>query len=81
MIEVLSPGTARHDRIVKRPRYQRLGVELWIVDLDSRLAERWTPDADRPEIVTDTLVWHPVDAAHALEIRLGELFAEAMGEQ
>lgn len=81
MIEVLSPGTARHDRIVKRPRYQRQGVELWIVDLDSRLVERWTPDADRPEIVTDTLVWHPVDAAHALEIRLGELFAGAMGEQ
>jgi Uma2 family endonuclease len=35
VIEVLSPGTARYDRQLKRRRYQRAGVpEFWIVDLD-----------------------------------------------
>ena len=44
VIEVLSPGTARYDRLVKRRRYQRAPVpEYWIVDLDARLVERWKP--------------------------------------
>src|SRR4029077_16940085 len=31
--EVLSPGTASHDKIVKCPVYERAGVrELWLVD-------------------------------------------------
>jgi Uma2 family endonuclease len=31
--EVLSPGTARHDRIVKLPVYERAGVrEVWLID-------------------------------------------------
>jgi Uma2 family endonuclease len=31
--EVLSPGTARHDRIVKLPVYERAGVrEVWLVN-------------------------------------------------
>jgi Uma2 family endonuclease len=31
--EVLSPGTARHDRLVKLPVYERAGVrEVWLVD-------------------------------------------------
>ncbi len=52
VIEVLSPGTARYDRLVKRRRYQRAPVpEYWIVDLDARLVERWKPDDTRPEIL------------------------------
>ncbi|MGA2382737.1 MAG: Uma2 family endonuclease [Bryobacteraceae bacterium] len=39
-VEVLSPSTARADRIVKRRRLQRAKVpEYWIVDLDARLIE------------------------------------------
>jgi len=30
-VEVLSPGTARYDRVVKRGRYQRVNIEYWIV--------------------------------------------------
>jgi len=31
--EVLSPGTARHDKIVKVPVYERAGVrEVWLID-------------------------------------------------
>jgi Uma2 family endonuclease len=80
IVEVLSPSTARFDRILKRQRYQRQGVELWIVDLDARLVERWMPDDSRPEILTDTVVWHPSGAAQPLVIALAELFAEALGE-
>ncbi len=80
VVEVLSPSTARHDRIVKRARYQRQGVEMWIVDLDSRLVERWMPDSERPEIVTDRLAWQPSGAPAPLEINLNDLFEEALGE-
>lgn len=34
-VEVLSPSTARFDRVVKRARYARAGIEYWIVDLDA----------------------------------------------
>ena len=81
VVEVLSPSTARYDRVVKRARYQRYGVEYWIVDLDARLVERWTPDAQRPEIITGMLPWQPVEAATALRIDLDALFAEALGER
>ena len=56
-IEVLSPSTARFDRVTKRARYQREGIEYWVVDLDSRLVERWLPGEERPEMVTERLQW------------------------
>lgn len=62
-IEVLSPRTARDDRLRKRPRYQRAGIECWLVDLDSELVERWTPDSDRPEICAERLLWLPAGAS------------------
>ena len=77
-VEILSPGSARHDRLRKRPRYQEQGVaELWLVDVESELVERWTPGDDRPEIVTATLAWRPEGAAEALTIDLPELFEDA----
>src|SRR5574338_925716 len=42
-VEVLSPSSSRHDRVRKRPLYQRHVPDYWIVDLDSRLFERWGP--------------------------------------
>jgi Uma2 family endonuclease len=70
-VEVLSPSSSRHDRVRKRPLYQRYVPNYWIVDLDARLFEHWTPGDDRPALVTDTLVWHPNGAASpfALDIR------------
>lgn len=79
-VEVLSPATARHDRIVKRPRYQRTGVEGWMVDLDSRLVERWTPDAVRPEICSTSIEWQPIDASVPLIIDLVAVFREIVGD-
>jgi Uma2 family endonuclease len=80
-VEVLSPSTARYDRITKRQRYQRYGVEYWIVDLDARLVERWTPDADRPEIAIESITWQPTGATAPLVIPLDALFAEVHGER
>lgn len=81
-IEVLSPSTARYDRIVKRRRYQRGGVpEYWIVDPDARVIERWRPSDERPEVLSEILEWQPVAEAPPLLLDLPALFAEAWGEQ
>lgn len=74
-VEVLSPGTARADRTVKRRYYQRSGVgEYWIADLDARLVERWRPSDDRPEVVADELAWQPDQSCLSLVIDLPRLF-------
>ena len=79
-VEILSPVTARADRIVKRRLYQGEGVpEYWIVDVDARLVERWRPGDERPEIVTDRLEWRPDPAHSALEMELAAYFVEVCG--
>jgi Uma2 family endonuclease len=79
-VEVVSPGSARADRGAKRGLYQRTRVgEYWIVDIDSRLVERWRPDDERPEIVRRRLEWRPDEASEPLVIDLDALFAEAEG--
>jgi Uma2 family endonuclease len=75
VVEVLSPSTARQDRITKRRRYQQSGVPVyWIVDLEARLVEVWTPDAQSPRIVDDVLIWKPLDEGEPLAITLQEVF-------
>ena len=77
-VEVVSPGSARHDRVRKRPAYQeeRAG-ELWLIDPESELVERWTPSDERPEILTKVLTWAPAGTNAILPIDLVSLFAEA----
>jgi Uma2 family endonuclease len=49
-VEVLSPSTARADRVAKRTMFRDEGVaEYWIVDLDARTIERSTPADPRFE--------------------------------
>jgi Uma2 family endonuclease len=80
-VEVLSPSTARTDRTIKRRLFQRARVpEYWIVDLDARLVERWRPGEDRPEVITERLLWQPDPAQAALEIDLAGCFAQVLGE-
>ena len=79
-VEVLSPSTARYDRQLKRHRYQRAGVpEYWIVDLDSRLIERWRPDDTRPEVLFDNMTWQPPGASEALTLDLAGLWTAIHG--
>ena len=85
-VEILSPSTARSDRTVKRRLYQRQNVpEYWIVDLDPRpgalwALERWRPEDERPEIITDRIEWQPDPAQPPLAIELPALFREVWGE-
>ena len=78
VIEVLSPGSARGDRLIKRRRFQLAGIpEYWIVDLDAQVVERWRPNEARPEILDQRLEWHPAGASASLLLELSRLFAEA----
>ncbi len=73
-VEVLSPSSARTDRITKRDFYLDSGVEeYWIVDLDARIVERWRPMRETPDVQRDGLEWHPSDA-EPLVIDLNALF-------
>jgi Uma2 family endonuclease len=76
-IEIISPSSARHDRVTKRPVYQRNRLpEYWIVDDAARIIERWTPDDARPEVITDELTWHPEGAAAPFELDVRMFFDE-----
>lgn len=78
--EVISPSTARADRIEKRTAYQDKEVpEYWVVDLDTRVFERWLPSDVRPEILSDRIEWHPVAEVPPLSIDLVDYFAEVWG--
>lgn len=80
-VEVLSPSSARADRRVKRRLYQRFVVpEYWVVDVDARLVERWRPDDERPEILSDVLKWQPDRGCAPLLIDLPAYFAEVLEE-
>ncbi len=80
-VEILSPSTARADRIVKRRRFQRAAVEYWIVDLDARLVERWRPGRERPEVATERLLWRPERSQAALSLDLIAFFREVHAEE
>ena len=75
VVEVLSLGSQRHDRVTKRGHYQRAGVpEYWIVDQDAELFERWRREDERPEVVDEFPLWHPPGAAEPLVIDVRALF-------
>jgi len=75
-VEVISPSSARYDRVTKRTLYQRHVSEYWVIDLNARLVERWLPNDDRPEIIVDTLVWHPEGASEPFTFELPGYFAD-----
>lgn len=80
-IEVLSPSTARLDRVDKRRLYREQQVnEYWIVDLDARTFERTTPGEPRPEILDEEIEWFPAGATERLRINLREYFGVVLDE-
>jgi Uma2 family endonuclease len=80
VVEILSPSSARADRIVKLRRYQRANVpEYWIVDLDGRVIERWRHGQERPEILSDRLVWTPAEGV-SVQLDIASYFDEVWGE-
>jgi Uma2 family endonuclease len=78
-VEVLSPSTARADRVAKRVLYRDEQVgQYWIVDLDSRIIERSTPSELRPEILDSRLAWLPEGATRSLTIDLLAYFRQVL---
>ena len=79
-IEVISPSSARADRIRKRVFYLREGVpEYWILDPEARVVERWRRGEDRPQIIAERLSWQPFTDKAAFELSVAQLFEEALG--
>ena len=80
VIEILSPSTARADRVTKRRLYQEQRIdEYWIVDTEQRHVEVWTPDAAAPVIERERLVWRHPRIAEACMVDLGRVFARVGG--
>jgi Uma2 family endonuclease len=80
-VEILSPSTARYDRVIKRGLFRDQGVpEYWIIDLDARTIERSTPAEPRPEVIADRLTWSPDEAGEPFELDLTEYFAAVLGD-
>jgi Uma2 family endonuclease len=76
VVEVISPSSARGDRLVKRRAYQENGVATyWVVDAERRVVEVWHPGDDIPELVTDELRWRVSPDAPECAIPLGEVWA------
>ncbi len=75
-VEILSPSSRRRDRVEKRAIYAEYHVRTyWIVDAESALVEVWTPNEDRPQIVTDRLRWRATGDGPDLDIDLPTFFA------
>lgn len=74
-VEIISPSSIRTDRVTKRDYYLDVGVpDYFIVDVEARIVERWSPERATPLVLRDELVWHPTGAAQPLRISLPEFF-------
>ena len=78
VIEILSPSTARHDKLVKFQLYQNAGVrEYWIVDPDTKTVQAHVLESGRYFTAAygdaDTA---PVYVLDGCTINLTDVFAE-----
>jgi Uma2 family endonuclease len=78
IIEIISPSTARHDRIVKFRKYQIAGVrEYWIVDPETKSVQVCILENDRYVMsVYDETETAPVTVLQGCGIDLKAVFAE-----
>jgi Uma2 family endonuclease len=75
VVEVLSPGSGRHDRITKRRFFQRHAVpDYWVIDGDAEAFEIWRPDDERAALVDDHVVWLPRGASVPFELDVVAFF-------
>lgn len=81
-VEIISPSSIRTDRIHKRDLYMRAGVpDYWVVDLDGRVVEQWSPQRSTPIISLETLEWQPPGASAPLRVDLVPLFQKVTGKR
>jgi Uma2 family endonuclease len=80
-VEVLSPGSGRHDRITKRRFFLQHDVpDYWVVDGDAEAFEVWHPRDERAALIDDTLSWHPAGASEAFVLDIRRFFAGVADE-
>jgi Uma2 family endonuclease len=82
VVEVLSPSSARYDRVKKLQWYAQLGVpEYWLVDPQARTVERLVLRDGVYWIATSVADDEPfrVESFEGLEIPLSELWGEDRG--
>ncbi|HEX6807870.1 MAG TPA: Uma2 family endonuclease [Gemmatimonadaceae bacterium] len=74
--EVLSPSSARHDRITKRRAFQRRDVpEYWVVDGSAQAIEVWRPGDERAMLIDDVLTWRPAGSSQPFTLDVKAFFA------
>ena len=80
VIEILSPSTRRHDRLVKLGLYQRAGVrEYWIVNPEEKTVQVFTQDGSGSLRITEEYERDGVAKVNVLNgcfIELGKVFNE-----
>lgn len=80
IIEILSPSSLRHDRLVKLGLYQRAGVrEYWIVDPENRSVMVFLPDASGSLRLCEDYAREDVAKVNVLDgcfIELSKVFSE-----
>jgi Uma2 family endonuclease len=80
-VEIISPSSIRVDRVTKRDHYLDVGVpEYWIVDLDARIIERWTPERSTPLVESSRFEWTPKGADSSLVVDVTDLFGRIWGK-
>jgi Uma2 family endonuclease len=76
VMEIMSPSTARKDRILKLNKYQQAGVrEYWIVDPETKTVQAMVFETGDIKGYTDTDI-APVAVLPGCEITLQDVFAE-----
>ena len=78
VVEILSPSTIRHDRLIKFQAYQKAGVrEFWIIDPDTRILQICLLENGKYVVSmhgeTDTVRVHVLDGCR---IDLNDIFAD-----
>ena len=80
VVEILSPSTRRHDRLVKLGLYQRAGVrEYWIVNPEEKTVQVFTQDGGGSLRITEEYERDGVAKVNVLNgcfIELGKVFNE-----
>ena len=78
--EVLSPSTARYDRVTKRRFFSRTRVlEYWVADLDGELFERTLHGDEKVEVISEELIWHPAGAVAPFVLDVRAFFQRVRG--
>ena len=76
VIEILSPSSVRADCFTKRRLYQEQQIpEYWVVDIEQKQVEVWTPELHFPVIERERLVWRHPACEPACVVDLASLFA------